>query len=130
MAEASEGGSLTEKKTEDVERHEQLLLAAAVNAVVVVAERGGSSVPCLLGHGFLIRVRLHLRSPTVSAPKVLPHDARALLSHAVSQSLSLGAKNTTKAQRSQSEFTSKAGDPPLLSLLQLLKMKKKKNIKH
>lgn len=75
---------LTEQEAEDVERHEQLLLAV-VNAVVVVAERGGSSVPRLLGHRFLIRARLHLRGPTVSAPKVAPCHSRVLLVHTVSQ---------------------------------------------
>lgn len=90
---------LTEQEAEDVERHEKLL-PAVVNAVVV-AERGGSSVPCLLGHRFLIRVRLHLRSPTVTAPKVAPHLSRALLCLAVSQFFLPQHKNKQITQRAR-----------------------------
>lgn len=53
---------LTKKKADDVEHYEHLLLAV-VNTIVVVVERRGSSVPCLLCHCFLIHVFLHLKSP-------------------------------------------------------------------
>lgn len=54
---------LTKKKTEDIEYYEHLFLAV-VNTIVVVVERRGSSVPCLLCHCFLIHVVLHLKSPS------------------------------------------------------------------
>lgn len=57
---------LTKKKTEDIEHYEHLLLAV-VNTIVVVVERRGPSVPCLLCHCFLIHVFLHLKSPGFSS---------------------------------------------------------------
>lgn len=53
---------LTKKKAEDVEHYEHLPLAV-VNTIVVVVERRGASVPCLLCHCFLIHVFLHLKVP-------------------------------------------------------------------
>lgn len=54
---------LTKKKTDYIEHYEHLLLAV-VNTIVVIVERRGSSVPCLLCHCFLIHVFLHLKSPS------------------------------------------------------------------